>query len=206
MKKFPSIVLSGSVGAGKSTFANNLADSVKDYTYVYTSHTATRIPMMLKDRGEDLYSLNKDGYLEIVKQNLSLVYEGKYNREELNNVGKAAVHHFGPAIFGELINHCYRENQPIIVDGIAGRDSVSFLKDRGYKIVYLYCNMETQLSRAKLRQRTMDTGIDLSKVIEDTNRFLDLDACKELADFSYNTDELSQEELVNHFLEDIKNS
>ena len=197
---YPHLVLAGGPGVGKSSFAKRLLELVPAYTYLHMALPAVKIPATLvATTHPSLLSLSKEEYLKTITQHKTLSLIEK-NRHELNSYGEQSIQRYGKQIMGEIAHAFCDLNVPTIVDGIAGIPSVQFLQERGFYVVGFRCPFALQVQRRKFALRDMDTGLEMEQVVKRTNDYLDIDGCLNVANLVYDSEHMTTEEIINHFL------
>ncbi len=183
------LVIVGGTGSGKTTLANALQRELPELNYVYVSKYAVRIPMtLIADGHPDLLSLTRNNYVDAIVRNSS-VELGDFSRDSMIDFAYSLVRTYGRRIILDVVAPFMKENKPNLLDNVAKRGNVEYLKTMGFYVVGLKCSLESQVKR-RFGDR-LASGVDCSELEEEvqrSNEFFKVDGCLKQADVVYDTD------------------
>ncbi|MFA6888853.1 MAG: zeta toxin family protein [Candidatus Woesearchaeota archaeon] len=196
------IVLCGGPGSGKTTFAKLFIEKVPTYRYQYMSFPAVRIPMtLLQTTHPQLLELSKKEYLKIIKENKNIQVL-HHTRTECSIFGRKLMEKYGPQIMGEA-GYSFCNEKLTILDGLAGVQSLLFLKEKRFLVIGFRCNLSTQVERRMNNMKDIDSQENIEQMIRETNEYLHATDCVQNADTVYDTDVMKTEDIVEDVIKKI---
>lgn len=189
------ILLVGGMGTGKSTLAERINEYDNSIFHLEGSKYAVRIPMNL---GLDPSEISKESFIETILENEHISFEKNLTRNMTDLYGLELIRIYGESFIGELYNNIIsRKGNSGVIDSCPKVSNVKYLKDKGFYVVGLITNFETQIKRCVKRKKDLDpiTEDEMRHQIINTSNFYELKESMELVDIAFN---------MNNF--DIKNN
>ncbi|MBW2999788.1 AAA family ATPase [Candidatus Woesearchaeota archaeon] len=201
------VLLVGGTRTGKTTLANALRHEMSEINYIYLAKYSTQIPMTLQATKEPkLLEKSKGQYIYDIVENEDIELMS-FSPEEMDQFSQYVRDKYGENIMAELALFLLNLNTPNLVDNIAKAVSVRFLKDFGFYVVGLHCDVKTQLQRRWKDRKDKDPSerSELERQIISTNKFFEIEECLKLASITYNTDRIRSDspEVVGRILQEM---
>lgn len=187
------IILIGGMGTGKTTLVDTLKQQYPEMHHIYWSKYAVRIPLTLIANGhDDLLSLPKARYIDTILEHQDIPISPTLFRPTMDEYCERVTETFGDEFFGELALALIVQDTPNLVENMAKRANVRYLRERGFYIVGLDCPFETQVERRWKQKRDVDSYESIEELatqIAINNRFLEIPESLEFAHVIYNTED-----------------
>ena len=183
----------GGMGAGKSTLVEAVHRELPDFTNLYPSIYAVRIPMTLRLSYPDLLLLPKQDYLKLIDEHASIELTD-FEREDMDEFGRRLNRRYGETILAEV--DLYFSRGPTLLDNVPQVSNIHHLQEHGFLVVGLSCNLATQLDRCWKRRKDIDpdTWEGMAAQIRRTNTYFEVDKTIALADLVYDTDSVRSDD------------
>jgi GTPase SAR1 family protein len=201
------VLLIGGTRTGKTTLANALRHEMSEINYIYLAKYSTQIPMTLIAKKEpELLEKERGPYIFEILENRGIELMS-FSPEEMDQFSQQVRETYGENIMAEIVLFLLNHDKPNLVDNIAKKKSVEFLKDRGFYVVGLHCDVKTQLQRRWKDRKDKDPQdrSELERQIISTNEFFEIEECLKLASVRYNTDRIKSDspEVVGRILQEM---
>jgi dephospho-CoA kinase len=191
------IAIIGGMGTGKTTLAEAILKEDPNIHYMPMSLYGAKIPMTLaKTTHKNLLSLTKSEYIWAIlaNKNIDLLdFEGK--RSEMDNFEREVIRTYGPTVIAQTAFGALLPDVQNLADNVCTFNNVMYLKNRGFFVVSLYCDLDTRVRRCMRRKKAIDptNRHDLERQISDTDRYFETTKTIHLADAVYDTTQISSE-------------
>ena len=187
------IALIGGVGAGKTTLATTLMQEDQSLHYIYMSKYGSRIPLtLIATSCPDLLTLSRNEYIRIIMRNQDIPLQ-EFTRQQMEEFNIHVDEVYGDSITSDIVLRLIDIRQHYLADNVHKVSNVRRFKENRFYIVGLHCRFETQVLR-RLKDRKPIDPEDISlleRQVQLSNRVFQISDIMQLADLSYDTDQVS---------------